>query len=137
MDYRTYVENDSLYNTIPTFPVYVFGEVLKWLKKRGGLEKMYDLNQKKAAVIYNAIDKSGFYSGVSAPDSRSLMNVTFRLPSEDLEKKFVKESDANGLSGLKGHKSAGGIRASIYNAFPMEGCEALAAFMQDFERVNG
>ena len=106
-------------------------------EQHGGVDEIQEIQKKKASLIYSAIGRSGLCSGVAQAESRSVMHVTFRLPSEDLEKRFVKEADAHGLSGLKGHKSAGGIRASIYNAFPIAGCEALTAFMLDFERANG
>src|SRR5262252_1730700 len=109
---------------------------MKWLLAQGGLAAIAAINERKAAKLYAEIDRSGFYRGTAAKDSRSLMNVTFRLPSEDLEKAFVKEATAAGLDGLKGHRSVGGIRASIYNAFPNEGVETLVGFMQDFARRN-
>ena len=111
--------------------------VTKWLKEKGGLEGMHRENEEKARLLYDAIDATQFYRGHADPDSRSLMNVTFRLPSEELEKKFAQEATAAGLDGLKGHRSVGGIRASIYNAFPREGVEALVSFMKEFERKNG
>lgn len=134
LDYRTHVENRSLYNTPPAFAIYVFMLVTRWLRDEvGGLEKMHERNREKAAVLYEAIDASeGFYRGHAAPEARSLMNVTWRLPSEDLEKTFVAEAKAEGLLELKGHRSVGGIRASIYNAMPLEGVRALRAFMDDF-----
>jgi phosphoserine aminotransferase len=113
------------------------GLVMRWLIGRGGLEAIAATNERKAAKLYAEIDRSGFYRGVAQKDSRSLMNVTFRLPTEDLEKQFVKEAEQARLDGLKGHRSAGGIRASIYNAFPEEGVDALVAFMRDFEGRNG
>jgi phosphoserine aminotransferase len=138
LDYKLQAEKESLYNTPPTFAVYVTGLVTSWLLDIGGLAEIERRNQAKAARLYQAIDASqGFYRGHAQPDSRSRMNVTFRLPSEDLEKKFVKEATAQGLDGLKGHRSVGGLRASIYNAFPYEGVEALAQFMAEFQRVNG
>ena len=112
--------------------------VLKWLEDQGGVEAIYKHNQEKAALIYDVIDQSGgFYRGHAAKDSRSLMNVTFRLPSTELEEKFVREATDQGLVGLKGHRSVGGLRASIYNAMSYEGCKALADFMQDFLARNG
>lgn len=138
LDYRLQAEKKSLYNTPPTFAVYMLGLVAKWLIDIGGLTEMQRRNEEKAALLYAAIDASqGYYRGHSVPDSRSLMNVTFRLPSEELEKKFVKETTAAGLDGLKGHRSVGGLRASLYNAFPREGVEALVNFMQEFQRKNG
>ena len=137
LDYRTHVENKSLYNTPNTWGIYIINLVCKWLRDKGGLEGMQRENEAKAGLLYDAIDATGFYRGHADPDSRSLMNVTFRLPSEDLEKKFTAEATAQKLDGLKGHRSVGGIRASIYNAFPREGVEALVSFMKEFERTNG
>ena len=137
LNYRTHAENDSLYNTPPTFGVYVLGLTMKWLRGLGGLEAVGKINERKAAKLYAEIDRTGFYRGTAAQDSRSLMNVTFRLPSEELEKAFIKESTAAGLDGLKGHRSVGGMRASIYNAFPEEGVDALVQFMREFERKKG
>ncbi|MDT7541224.1 MAG: phosphoserine aminotransferase [Acidobacteriota bacterium] len=137
LDYRTHVENKSLYNTPNTWGIYILNLVCEWVKDKGGLASMYRENQAKARLIYDAIDATNFYRGHAAVESRSLMNVTFRLPSEDLEKQFAKEATEAKLDGLKGHRSVGGIRASIYNAFPREGCEALASFMREFERKHG
>ncbi len=128
---------DSLYNTPPTFNVYVVKLVMEWIKNMGGIEKLEEVNRKKAAMLYEAVDKTDFYNGTTHTDSRSLMNVTFRLPSEDLDKKFVQEALENGMIGLKGHRSVGGIRASIYNAVPLEAVKALVDFMAEFERKNG
>ena len=130
-------KNKSLYNTPNTWGIYILNLVCQWLKGRGGLAAMGRENEAKAKLLYDVIDAGGFYRGHADPDSRSLMNVTFRLPSEDLEKQFAKEATAAGLDGLKGHRSVGGIRASIYNAFPREGVEALTAFMKEFEKKNG
>ena len=137
LDYRTHAENGSLYNTPNTWGIYILNLVCEWVKEQGGLEGMYRKNVEKAQKIYDAIDSTDFYRGHAAPDARSIMNVTFRLPSEDLEKKFAAEATAAGLDGLKGHRSVGGIRASIYNAFPPEGVDALTQFMREFERTNG
>ena len=137
LDYRTHATNNSLYNTPNTWGIYILNLVCKWLKEKGGLDAMQRENEEKAKLIYDAIDATDFYRGHADPDSRSTMNVTFRLPSEDLEKKFTSEATAAELDGLKGHRSVGGIRASIYNAFPREGCEALVEFMKEFERKNG
>ena len=137
LDYRIHVENKSLYNTPNTWGIYILSLVCKWLQEKGGAAAMERENEQKAQLIYDAIDATDFYRGHADHDSRSAMNVTFRLPSEDLEKKFASEATAQGLDGLKGHRSVGGIRASIYNAFPREGCEALVSFMRDFERRNG
>jgi phosphoserine aminotransferase len=137
LQYGVHVENKSMYNTPPVFGVYIMRLVLKWLLKAGGLSAIDASNARKAQKLYAEIDRTGYYRGHAQPDSRSRMNVTFRLPSEELEKKFVKESTAAGLDGLKGHRSVGGLRASIYNAFPEAGVDALVAFMKEFERVNG
>ena len=137
LDYRTHVTDKSLHNTPNTWGIYILNLVCKWLKGKGGLAGMQRENEEKANLIYDAIDATAFYRGHADPDSRSTMNVTFRLPSEDLEKKFTNEATAAKLDGLKGHRSVGGIRASIYNAFPREGCEALVQFMKEFERKNG
>ena len=137
LSYAVHAENQSLYNTPPVFPIYVMRLVMTWLLKNGGLEAVEVANRKKAETLYAEIDRTGFYRGHAAKDSRSRMNVTFRLPSEDLEKKFAKEATAAGLDGLKGHRSVGGMRASIYNAFPEAGVQALVDFMREFERKNG
>ena len=137
LDYRTHVENKSLYNTPNTWGIYIINLVCKWLKNNGGLAAMESENETKAKLLYDAIDASSFYRGHADADARSIMNVTFRLPSEDLEKKFTSEATAQGLDGLKGHRSVGGIRASIYNAFPRAGVDALVSFMKEFERKNG
>ena len=137
LNYGVHVENTSLYNTPPAFGVYAVGLVIKWLLANGGLAGIGELNARKAGKLYAEIDRSGFYRGTANKDDRSLMNVTFRLPSEELENTFVKESTAAGLDGLKGHRSVGGMRASIYNAFPEAGIDALVSFMQEFEKKNG
>ncbi len=136
--YATHAKNNSLYNTPPAFGVYVLNLVLEWIEECGGPAGMAARNQRKAEALYAAIDGSGgFYRGHAAPESRSLMNVTFRLPDEALEKRFVAEATAAGMIGLAGHRSVGGIRASIYNAMSLEGCQALAGFMVGFARRNG
>ncbi len=137
LNYAVQAENQSLYNTPPVFAIYVMRLVMTWLLKNGGLEAVDTVNARKADKLYAEIDRTGFYRGHAAKDSRSRMNVTFRLGSEDLEKKFAKDATAAGLDGLKGHRSVGGMRASIYNAFPEAGVDALVAFMQEFERKNG
>jgi len=137
MNYAVHAENKSLYNTPPAVAVYATGLVMKWLIAQGGLAAIAAVNERKAAKLYAEIDRSGFYRGTAAKDSRSLMNVTFRLPSEELEKTFVQDATAAGLDGLKGHRAVGGMRASIYNAFPEAGVDALVSFMQDFERRRG
>ncbi len=139
LDYRNLAEKESMYNTPPCFAIYICGLVFKWLRNEvGGLEKIHAMNQAKAKILYDAIDASdGYYRGHSDKDCRSLMNVTFRLPSEELEKKFAKEATAAGLDGLKGHRSVGGMRASIYNAFPQDGVVTLVEFMKNFAGQNG
>jgi phosphoserine aminotransferase len=137
LNYAVHADNGSLYNTPPAFAIYALGLVMKWLLELGGLADIASLNERKAGKLYAEIDRSGFYRGTARPDCRSLMNVTFRLPSEDLETRFVTEATAAGLDGLKGHRAVGGIRASIYNAFPEAGVDALVLFMQEFERANG
>jgi len=137
LNYAVHVENGSMYNTPNTFGIYLMGLVLKWAIAQGGLTEIARRNERKAGKLYAEIDRSGFYRGTAEKASRSLMNVTFRLPSEELENAFVKESTAAGLDGLKGHRSVGGMRASIYNAFPEEGVDALVDFMREFERKRG
>lgn len=132
-DYRIQAENDSLYNTPPCWSIYMCGLVYKWVERQGGVAEMNRRNKEKAGIIYKAIDESGgFYKGHASPEVRSIMNVSFTLPDEELTKRFIKESEQEKLDGLKGHRSVGGVRASIYNAFPKEGCEVLAQFMRDF-----
>ena len=135
--YDTYVNEKSLYNTPPTFAVYMLALVTDWVKELGGIDAVEKLNDAKAAKLYAYLDNSGFYSSPVAKDSRSKMNVVYRTPSEELDAAFVKAATAEGLSGLKGHRLVGGIRASIYNAMPMDGIDTLISFMADFERKNG
>jgi len=135
--YKTHIEENSLYNTCPTFPIYIVALVTRWLIAGGGLNAMAKRNAEKAARIYQVLDESSFYRGTAVKEYRSDMNITFRLPTEALEEAFIKEASAWSLKGLKGHRSVGGIRASIYNAFPPEGVEALVEFMKDFEKKNG
>ena len=137
LNYKVQAENNSLYNTPNTFGIYILGLTLKWLQSLGGLAAVGAVNDRKAKRLYEEIDRTGFYRGTAQPASRSLMNVTFRLPSEELEKAFEKQATGNGLDGLKGHRAVGGMRASIYNAFPEEGVDALVQFMREFERTNG
>jgi phosphoserine aminotransferase len=137
LNYAVQAENGSMYNTPPTFAVYTLSLVMKWLIAQGGLAAIAQVNERKAAKLYAEIDRTGFYRGTAHKDCRSLMNVTFRLATEDLEKAFVKESTAAGLDGLKGHRSVGGMRASIYNAFPEHGIDELVAFMREFEAKRG
>ncbi len=134
--YSTFIKENSLYNTPPCWSIYIFGETMKWVKKMGK-ENLFKLNAEKAKKIYDVIDSSGFYRGTAVKEFRSNMNITWRLPSEDLEAKFVAEAKAAGMGSLKGHRSVGGIRASIYNAFPMEGVDCLVDFMKEFEKKNG
>lgn len=135
--YQTHVDKASLFNTPPVFTIYMIGKVLRWMKDKGGLPAIEQEAADKAAILYNTIDNSGgWYSSPVEPTNRSHMNVVFRLPSEELEKKFISEAEANGMTNLKGHRSVGGCRASIYNAMPKEGVQALAAFMQRFQKEN-
>ncbi len=135
--YKIIGGKDSLYNTPPCFGIYTVKLVLEWIQQMGGIEKLEAVNMKKAKMLYDAIDGSDFYhSTVTDKDSRSVMNVTFRLPSEDLEKQFIAEALENNMLGLKGHRSVGGIRASIYNAVPIEAVESLVGFMEKFEKNN-
>jgi phosphoserine aminotransferase len=137
LDYRNLAKNGSMYNTPPCFAIYLCGLVFKWALNEGGLAALHAKNAAKAKLLYDAIDTSdGYYRGHAEKECRSLMNVTFRLPSEELEKKFVKEATAAKLDGLKGHRSVGGLRASIYNAFPLAGVEKLVEFMSEFQRNN-
>ncbi len=136
--YDTYAAKNSLYNTPPCFAIYTVHLVLKWLEETvGGLDEMAKLNHKKASLLYDFMDTGGFYRPTAEADSRSLMNITFRLPTAELEQKFVQEALKNGLGGLKGHRSVGGCRASIYNAVTLEAVEALLEFMKNFENKNG
>jgi phosphoserine aminotransferase len=137
LSYAIHAENGSMYNTPPCFAIYIVGLVAKWLLSIGGLDGIHAINQRKAAKLYDEIDRTGFYKGHAAKDCRSLMNVTFRLGTEELEAKFAKEAKAAGMDGLKGHRSVGGMRASIYNAFPEAGVDALVQFMKEFEKKNG
>ena len=137
LNYKVHAENNSLYNTPNTFGIYILGLTVRWIRSLGGLAAVAAINQRKAGKIYTEIDRTGFYRGTASTESRSLMNVTFRLASEELEKMFVAESTAAGLDGLKGHRSVGGMRASIYNAFPEAGVDALVEFMREFERAKG
>jgi phosphoserine aminotransferase len=137
LNYKTLARHRSLYNTPPVFGVYILRLVTKWLVGIGGLPAIEAINRRKASVLYGELDRSDFWRPHAERASRSLMNVTFRLASEDLEGRFVREATAAGLDGLKGHRSVGGLRASLYNAFPEEGVIALTEFMRDFERRNG
>jgi phosphoserine aminotransferase len=137
LDWSTYVKHHSLANTNSTFNIYVMCLVMEWLKDQGGTDAMEKINEEKAQAIYRILDSSSFYRGTAHPDHRSRMNVTWVLPTEELNALFLKEALANGLYALKGHKVVGGIRASIYNAMPLAGCRKLAEFMREFERVHG
>jgi len=138
LDYKLLAESGSLHNTPPCFAIYMVGLVLKWIKDLGGLTAIRKINDKKAGLVYNAIDQSGgFYRGHARPDARSIMNIPFRLPSEELEDQFVKASKKADLIGLKGHRSVGGLRASLYNALSVESAKALAEFMVTFQQKNG
>ncbi|OQY08528.1 MAG: hypothetical protein B6I22_00520 [Desulfobacteraceae bacterium 4572_123] len=138
LNYNTFAGKNSMYNTPPCFAVYTLQLVMKWLEETiGGLEKMEAINRKKAGLLYDLLDSSDFYRGTADKDSRSLMNVTFRLPGEELEQAFIKKALSQGFGGLKGHRSVGGCRASIYNATTLEGIESLVDYMKTFERDNG
>jgi len=135
--YKTHADEKSLYNTPPAYGIYICGKVFQWLKNRGGLEAMKELNEKKAAILYDYLDQSRMFTGTVVKEDRSLMNVPFVTGNEELDALFVKESKAAGFENLKGHRSVGGMRASIYNAMPIEGVEKLVAFMKDFEAKYG
>lgn len=137
LQYRTHSKNDSMYNTPPTFGIYLMGLVFKWIKSNGGLAGIEQRNREKAERLYAYLDQSRLFKATADKDSRSLMNVTFVTGNEELDGKFVKAATAAGLDGLKGHRSVGGMRASIYNAFPIDGVDALIAAMRDFEAKNG
>ena len=136
LQYKIHADNDSLYNTPPAYGIYICGKVFKWLKKQGGLEAIKEYNEKKAAILYDFLDQSKLFKGTVRKEDRSLMNVPFITGNEELDAKFVKEAKAAGFENLKGHRSVGGMRASIYNAMPIEGVEKLVAFMQRFEEEN-
>ncbi len=136
LQYRTHVKERSLYNTPPTFGIYVMWLVFEWIKEQGGLSGMAERNAAKAKVLYDYLDASDFFRVTAEVGSRSLINVCFRAPTEELEGRFITEATKAGFEGLKGHRSAGGMRASIYNAFPKAGCDALVRFMKEFERAN-
>ena len=136
-DYKTVADNDSMYNTPPTYGIYIAGLVFKWLQAQGGLAAMETKNRAKAALLYDYLDTTGFYSAPVARDCRSLMNVPFKLHDEALDAAFLKGAVARGMVQLKGHRSVGGMRASIYNAMPVEGVQALVAYMKEFEANHG
>ena len=137
LKWKTQADNDSLYNTPPCYGIYICGKVFKWIKKMGGLEAMKAHNEKKAKILYDFLDQSKLFKGTVRPEDRSLMNVPFVTGNEELDAKFVKEAKAAGFENLKGHRTVGGMRASIYNAMPIEGVEKLVAFMKKFEEENG
>lgn len=136
LKYKTHAEGNSMFNTPPCFAVYCVGLVMRWLKEMGGVAAMEKINLKKAAMLYEAIDATDFYRGHAEKESRSIMNVTFNLPTKELEAEFIAQAAEKGFKGLKGHRSVGGCRASIYNAFPVEGAEKLAQFMADFAKAH-
>ena len=136
LDYKVMADNDSLYNTPPCWNIYITKLVLEWIKDMGGLEAMKARNEKKAKILYDFLDNSKMFKGTVVPEDRSLMNVPFVTDSEELNAKFIKEATENGFVNLKGHRSVGGMRASIYNAMPLEGVEKLVAFMAEFEAAN-
>jgi phosphoserine aminotransferase len=136
-NYKIFAEKHSMYNTPNCFGIYVVNLVMKWIKSQGGIDKVEQINRKKADLLYGVLDNSDFYKPHARKDSRSLMNVTWRLNNEDLEKKFVADAKGKELVGVKGHRSVGGIRASIYNAMTVKGVEELVRFMKEFERTNG
>ena len=137
LNYKVMADKDSMYNTPPTYAIYILGLVLEWIEKQGGLTAMQERNEKKAKLLYDYLDQSDFYITTAKKEDRSLMNVTFTTPSKELDALFVSESIRAGMSNLKGHRAVGGIRASIYNAMPIEGVEHLVAFMRAFEAANG
>lgn len=132
--YKTHADKKSLYNTPPTYNIYIVGKVIKWIQSLGGLEKMKEINEKKAAVLYDFLDESSLFHGMVRKDSRSLMNVTFRTGSDAVDAAFVKAAGAEGIVSIKGHRVAGGLRASIYNAMPLDGVRYLVDFMREFEK---
>ena len=136
LDYKVHADNDSLYNTPPTYAIYIMGLVFQWVKKQGGVAAVQKINEQKAKILYDFLDQSELFRGTVVPEDRSLMNVPFVLPTDELNKQFIKEAEANGMVNLKGHRTVGGMRASIYNAMPVEGVEKLVEFMKEFEAKN-
>ena len=136
LTYKTFADNGSMYNTPPAYGIYICGKVFKWLKKMGGLEAIKAHNEAKAKILYDYLDSSELFRGTVVKEDRSLMNVPFVIGDADMEAKFVKEATAAGLANLKGHRSVGGMRASIYNAMPLEGVQTLVGFMEEFEKKN-
>lgn len=137
LKYKTHSDSGSLYNTPPTYNIYIVGKVIKWIKSIGGLAQMKKLNEEKAAILYDYLDKSAMFHGTADKDSRSLMNVTFKTDSDELNSNFVKAAEKNGIVGIKGHRAVGGMRASLYNAMPTEGVKCLVKFMEEFEKSGG
>ena len=137
MKYKTHADANSLYNTPPCYGIYICGKVFKWLKKMGGLSVMKERNEEKAKILYDFLDQSKLFHGTVVPEDRSLMNVPFVTGNEELDAKFVKEATAADFVNLKGHRTVGGMRASIYNAVPLAGVQALVDFMNDFAKRNG
>ncbi len=137
LQYRTHADNDSMFNTPPTFGIYIMGLIFKWIKARGGLAAVGEQNRDKAGKLYEYLDQSRLFNGTADLESRSQMNVTFVTGDADLDAQFISQSEAAGFSGLKGHRSVGGMRASLYNAFPVDGVDALIEFMQRFEAEQG
>ena len=136
LDYTTYVKNNSLYNTPPTFGIYIAGLVFEWVKNKGGVEAVQKINEEKCGILYDFLDDSDLFRGTVVKEDRSIMNAPFILPTDELNKKFIKEAAANGFVNLAGHRTVGGMRASMYNAMPIEGVQALVEFMKDFEVKN-
>jgi len=136
LKYKIHADNGSLYNTPPAYGIYICGKVFKWLKKMGGLTVMQELNQRKAKILYDFLDQSKLFKGTVVKEDRSLMNVPFVTGNDEIDGKFVKEAKAAGFESLKGHRTVGGMRASIYNAMPVEGVEKLVEFMRNFEKEN-
>ena len=136
LTYKTHADAKSLYNTPPAYDIYICGKVFKWIKSLGGLEKMKEINEKKAKILYDFLDESQLFKGTVVKEDRSLMNVPFVTGDEEMDAKFVKEAKEAGFENLKGHRTVGGMRASIYNAMPTEGVEKLVAFMKEFEANN-
>ena len=135
-NYNIHVENGSMYNTPPTYGIYIMKLVLEWIKEQGGVAAIQKINEKKAKILYDFLDSSKMFRGTVVKEDRSLMNIPFVTDSEELNAKFIKEATARGFVNLKGHRSVGGMRASIYNAMPVEGVEALVEFMKEFEANN-
>ena len=135
--YKTHADKKSLYNTPPTYNIYIVGKVIKWIQSLGGLEMMKEINEKKAAILYDYLDSSSLFYGLAEKDSRSLMNVTFCTKSDEINADFVRTAEQNRIVNIKGHRAIGGMRASIYNAMPIEGVQHLVAFMKKFESDGG